>query len=58
MSVRGTAGKVMVVLKGKEMNRRGDFFQHVEEARAGLKLARRLAKWLELNGHLWREYLS
>jgi hypothetical protein len=58
MSVRGTAGKVMVVLKGKEMNRRSDFFQHVEEARAGLKLARRLAKWLELNGHLWREYLS
>jgi hypothetical protein len=58
MNVRGTAGKVMVVLKGKEMNRRGDFFQHVDEARAGLKLARRLAKWLELNGHLWREYLS
>jgi hypothetical protein len=58
MTVRGAAGNVMIILKGQAMKRRGDFFKQVEEARAGLELARRLAKWLELNGHLWREYLS
>jgi hypothetical protein len=37
-------------LKGQAMNRRGDFFQHAEAARAGLKLARRLANGLSLTG--------
>ena len=58
MTVRGAAGNIMVILKGQAMNRRGDFFLQVEEARAGLQLARRLAKWLEVNGHLWSEYLN
>jgi hypothetical protein len=58
MTVRGAAGNVMILLKGQAMNRRGDFFQQAEQARVGLKLARRLAKWLEVNGHLWSEYLS
>jgi hypothetical protein len=58
MTVQGAAGNVMIILKGQAMNRRGDFFKQVEEARVGLKLARRLAKWLEVNGHRWSEYLS
>jgi hypothetical protein len=58
MDVRGAARNVMLTLKGQPMNRRGDFFRYAVEARAGLKLARRLAKWLEVNGHLWSEYLS
>ncbi len=58
MTVKGAAGNVMILLKGQAMNKRGDFFQQTEAARLGLELARRLAKWLEVNGHLWSDYLS
>ncbi len=58
VTVRGTQAKVMIILKGQAMNRRGDFAQQTEKARAGLELARKLVRWLEVNGHLWQVHLG
>ena len=56
MTIRGTAGAVMIGLKAPSLNRRADFFQQADKARAAMEAATRLAKWLEEHGSIWQSY--
>jgi hypothetical protein len=56
MTIRGTAGAVMIGLKVPSLNRRSDFFQQADKARVAMEAATRLAKWLEEHGSIWKSY--